>query len=89
MMIIISGNGSETINLIPLLSVSFIVSSLFILIFGLLIGVLLSKCCSKPNNKKQSPVPGSAIPIYEEVTVNISIDERSIKLESNEAYGTI
>ena len=76
-----AGSESSGVNiLVPLISTSFVVSLFLIFIFGLLIGVILTKCNFSPVKKKPTP----SVPVYEEVIVQA---DATIKLEDNVAYG--
>ena len=82
-------------NALTLISVSFTVSLIFVLIFGLLMGFLLAKCRLNPmfknNKKKASQTVDSLAPIYEQVIFHTDhiMDQNSIELENNMAYGPI
>ena len=81
-------------NATIIISTSFTISLILVLIFGLLTGFLLAKCCLKPhpkfqnNKKKASQTVDPSTPIYEQVSNHI-MDQNSIELENNVAYGPI
>jgi hypothetical protein len=76
------------LNLVLVLSVSFVICSLFILLCGLLLGILLSRCYLKRVSSKNR-IKSPPAPIYEEVIIQTCNELNSLKLEDNVAYGPI
>ena len=93
-----TGNVSGTLqlsSLLPPLCASISITAVFTFMFGLLVGVLLTKCVMKLQATSKS-VPQVAhnptqMPIYEEVPVQTAASHVSIncKVEDNVAYGPI
>ena len=80
-------------NILTLISVTFTISLILVLMVGLLMGFLLAKCCLKPfkkSKKKVSQMVDLSAPIYEQIIYTGHImDKNSIELEGNVAYGPI
>lgn len=78
-----------------LISATFTISLIVVLAFGILVGFLLAKFCLKKHPKLQSDKRNesetidSSIPIYEQVKNHIIMDQNSIELTNNVAYGPI
>lgn len=88
--ILYAGGKSSKFNVVILISVIFTISLILVLIFGLIMGFLLAKCCLKPHSIKKNVPPIMTLPIYEEVKFqNHTVNQNSIELESNAAYGPI
>lgn len=85
-----AGNESESdpLNLVLVISVSFAICSFLILLCGLLLGVLISRCYWKrASSKNKTKSPPS--PIYEEVIIQTCNELNSLKLEDDMVYGPI
>lgn len=77
-------------TVIPLLCGSLSIIASFTFIFGLLLGVLLTKCIMKLQTRKKSvPQPVLHMPVYEEVPTQMAMDHAPVncELEDNVAYG--
>ena len=88
--ILYAGGKSSKFNVVILILVIFTISLILVLIFGLIMGFLLAKCCLIPHSIKKNVPPIVTLPIYEEVKFqNHTVNQNSIELESNAAYGPI
>ena len=72
----------NTNTLILILSVSFTVSSLIILVIGILLGIMLSRCGLNCVIRRKNNVEPNE-PVYEEVNIPMS----DFHVEENIAYG--
>ena len=74
----------RTTTLTQILSFSFGFCSILIFTFGVFLGLILSKCCTKPGTsaKKTVEMPAPPAAYYEEVI----IQQNTFKLKDNVAY---
>ena len=84
----ITENSNSDI-LLPTLTVSLLVFAVLMFIIGLLSGILLMNSKQYISKNDTEPVPGSVVPLYEEIQPPSAaglIGQEFIKTKTNEAY---